>query len=346
MGPSANSEKPAFRFERVLRLASFLGIALALICLYGFTAYQAWLVYPLGDVAVVVLMIGIIYTLVSEARELNTPDDGAKGILSCVQDFGCVLIGAALAYTLNVEIGIGAVLAASLVSLMVAILVPAYSVPLALGGFVGMTSSRLLAGYGDLSYAAAIAGLVYLGSARVFNGFGGKLGTIAFVGTFITGSGLSREFEITAFPEWDSVVVIILIPILSAVLTYWLSVHRNHGPVLASGVVGITAGLWVPFFFPGAEGQTFAVMALCASYAGMTGKARIPNLKLMVLVGLFSGMIFVFSMPLAGGAGGKLGTIAFGSVLAVRGYVDILEKIRNRFNGSQTQHLDKANYKK
>jgi hypothetical protein len=258
-----------------------------------------------------------------EVRELNNPDEGAMGILLIIKNFVGVLIGAALAYTLNVDLGIGAVLAASLVSLMAAILVPAYSVPIALGGFVGMTSSRLLVGYVELSYAAAIAGLVYLGTDRVFNGIGGKLGVIAFVATFITGSGLSSEFVMTPFPGWEAVVVIILIPILSAVLTHWLNVYRKHGPVLASGVAGITAGIWLPYFFPGAEGQTLSVMALCSSYAGMTGKARIPNLYLMALVGLFCGIIFVFSMPIAGGAGGKLGTIAFGSVLAVRGYMDI-----------------------
>ena len=323
---------PTFRLERALRLASFITMVLALLILYGFTAYQARLVLPWSEIVVVLLIIGAIYSIVRETKALDAPDEGAMGLLACIKHFVCVLIGVALAYTLNVEIGIGAVLAASLVSMMAAILLPSYSVSIALGGFVGMTSSRLLIGYVEVSYAATIAGLLYIYTDRVFNGFGGKLGVIVFVGTFITGSGLSREFEITSFPEWEAAVAIILIPILSAVLTQWLSVHQKHGPVLASGVVGITAGLWLPYFFPGAQGQTLAVMAMCSSYAGMTGKARIPNLSLMALVGLFCGLIFVFSMPLAGGAGGKLGTIAFGSVLAVRGYVDIWEKYRSRFN--------------
>ena len=97
---------------------------------------------------------------------------------------------------------------------------------------------------------------------------------------------------------------------------------------MASGTVGIAAGLLMPHYFPGDEGQTLAVMAMCASYAGMSGQARIPNLYLMALVGLFCGLIFIFSMPLAGGAGGKLGTIAFGAVLAVRGYIDMWKKVK------------------
>ena len=187
-------------------------MALALLFLYGFTAYQARLVLPWSEIVVVLLIIGAIYSIGRETKALDAPDEGAMGILACIKNFVCVLIGVALAYTLNVEIGIGAVLAASLVSMMAAILLPSYSVSIALGGFVGMTSSRLLIGYAELYYAATIAGLLYLYTDRVFNGFGGKLGVIAFVGTFITGSGLSREFEITPFPEWEAVVAIILIP--------------------------------------------------------------------------------------------------------------------------------------
>ena len=321
-------QKPTFHLERAFRLASFLVIAMAVVFLYGFTAYHALLVQPWGDVAVAVLIIGLIYSMAIESRKLIISDEDTMEPMLCIKSFVFVIIGAAIAFVLKVDLGLGAVLAASLVSLMAAILVPAYGVPIALGGFVGMTSSRLLVSHMELSYAAAIAGLVYLCTDRVFNGFGGKLGTIAFVGTFITGMGLSREFVLTPFPEWEAIGVIILVSILSAVLTYWLSVYRNHGPVIASGVVGIAAGLLLPHYFPGDEGQTLSVMAMCASYAGMTGKARISNIYLIALVGLLCGVIFIFSMPLAGGAGGKLGTIAFGSVLAVRGYMDMWKKVQ------------------
>ncbi|MBN1247333.1 MAG: hypothetical protein JXC32_06720, partial [Anaerolineae bacterium] len=45
---------------------------------------------------------------------------------------------------------------------------------------------------------------------------------------------------------------------------------------------------------------------------------------MMFAVGFVAGIIFVYSMPLAGGAGGKLGTIAFGAVLAVCGWCDLV----------------------
>lgn len=321
-------QRSTFHLERAFRLASFLVISMAVLFLYGFTAYHALLIRPWGDVAVAVVIVGFLYSMVLESRKLIDTDEGAMGPMLCIKSFVCVILGASIAFTLKVDLGLGAVLAASLVSLLAAILVPAYGVPIALGGFVGMTSSRLLVSHLELSYAAAIAGVVYLCTDRVFNGFGGKLGTIAFVGTFITGMGLSREFIMTPFPEWEIIGIIILVSIISVVLTYWLSVYRSHGPVISSGVVGIAAGLLLPHYFPGDKGQTLAVMAMCASYAGMTGKARISNLYLMALVGLLCGLIFIFSMPLAGGAGGKLGTIAFGTVLAVRGYVDMLKKLK------------------
>jgi hypothetical protein len=47
---------------------------------------------------------------------------------------------------------------------------------------------------------------------------------------------------------------------------------------------------------------------------------------MVLLVALFAGVVFIFSTPHMGGAGGKLGTIAFGSVLSVVGYQKILRK--------------------
>jgi hypothetical protein len=44
----------------------------------------------------------------------------------------------------------------------------------------------------------------------------------------------------------------------------------------------------------------------------MSSPKRITNWWAVLAMGLFTGMIYILSMPLAGGAGGKLGTISFG----------------------------------
>ena len=49
----------------------------------------------------------------------------------------------------------------------------------------------------------------------------------------------------------------------------------------------------------------------------MSSPERIPNWWVVIAMGLFTGMIYILSMPLAGGAGGKLGTISFGAAISV-----------------------------
>jgi hypothetical protein len=43
-------------------------------------------------------------------------------------------------------------------------------------------------------------------------------------------------------------------------------------------------------------------------------------------MGLFTGMIYILSMPLAGGAGGKLGTISFGVAVSVSAWHAVIQK--------------------
>lgn len=85
-------------------------------------------------------------------------------------------------------------------------------------------------------------------------------------------------------------------------------------------------GLILPKLFPGEVGDTLAVMAICASFAGMSSPKRITNWWAVLAMGLFSGMIYIPSMPLAGGAGGKLGTISFGVAVSVSAWLAVIRK--------------------
>jgi hypothetical protein len=277
-------------------------------------------------------MIGLVFEIYFEGRSLSADTPSKGSLWNNVIIFFVVVFGAIITYTLNVNVGLGGVVAASLVALIVSLIIPTYGVPIYCGAFVGMTCSMLLINYTELSLAATLAAMLFLLTDRVFNGCGGKLGTIAFVGTLITGFGLKREFMITPIPEWDLIGRIILFSVLATVITYCLSVYLKHGGVTAASIVSITGGLILPAVYPDGLGSTLAVMVLCASFAGMSSAQRVPYLFQMVLVGLVCGIIFIYSMPLAGGAGGKLGVIGFGSVLAIRGYVDLSKTLKLRFS--------------
>lgn len=70
----------------------------------------------------------------------------------------------------------------------------------------------------------------------------------------------------------------------------------------------------------------YAELSLAAVIAGFV--ERLPRIIHMLIVGLLTGVFYIYSMPLAGGAGGKLGTIAFGSVLVVSGYANLAGRLK------------------
>jgi len=326
------SEKKMDRLSpgRIWDFVGFFILCAVVLLLFTYTGYQAWVLHSLGEIVVVTVIIGLLYGLFCEWQTIRKTGGEDIPVKENIRIFTAVVAGAVITYTLKVNVGLGAVLAAGLVALIASLVLPAYGVPIYCGAFVGMTSSRLLVNHTELSFAAIIAAVLYLLTDRVFRGYGGKLGTIAFAGTLFTGLGLEREFIITTVPDWELAAQIIIFSAVSATLTYWLSVYLKHGGVVASGIVGLTGGLILPAVYPEPVGNTLAVMVICGSFAGMSGKDRFPHLLQIVFAGWVTGMIFIYSMPLAGGAGGKLGTIAFGSVIAVRGYLNFLQKIRSR----------------
>jgi hypothetical protein len=313
--------------KKWVSLFGFVVLSVMVLLLYGFTLYHAWLVKRLGTFVLFLLCVGLIKGIFAEGRHLRLSDE--KDDLFSVQSvkvFSAVFLGAVIAFLLKIDLGLGAVVGAGLTALMAALVVPGLAVPAYCGAFVGMTSARLFSAYGDLCLAAAIAGVVYLLTQRAFQGYGGKLGTIAFCGTFATGFGLKREFLLTPFPALDLVAPILLCALIATAFTYYLSVTLDHGPVLASGGTALISGLILPNLFHGEVGGTLAVMATCASFAGMSSPKRITNWWAVLAMGLFTGMIYILSMPLAGGAGGKLGTISFGVAVSVSAWDAMIRK--------------------
>jgi hypothetical protein len=313
--------------KKWVSLFGFVVLSVMVLLLYGFTLYHAWLVKRLGTFVLFLLCVGLIKGIFAEGRHLRLSDE--KDDLFSVQSvkvFSAVFLGAVIAFLLKVDLGLGAVVGAGLTALMAALVVPELAVPAYCGAFVGMTSARLFSAYGDLCLAAAIAGVVYLLTQRTFQGYGGKLGTIALRGTFVTGFGLKREFLLTPFPALDLIAPILLCAVIATAFTYYLSVTLDHGPVLASGSTALISGLILPNLFHGEVGGTLAVMATCASFAGMSSPKRITNWWAVLAMGLFTGMIYILSMPLAGGAGGKLGTISFGVAVSVSAWHAMIRK--------------------
>ena len=240
-------------------------------------------------------------------------------------DFLATFFGAVITFVLSVYLGLGAVLASGIIGMLAALFLKPYAVPIFCGSFLGMSSPELLEPLVFI-LAALIAGGIFVLSKDVFNGFGGKLGTISLSSVLVTSFILSQTYlEAPIFDDFE-MVLIVFFAMIGALLTFILNIRFQQGPVLASGFVGLIFGALLPVFFP-EIGVTLAIVAFGASFVGMSNTKRMHEESLIIFAGLLFGLIYIFSAPYFGGAGGKLGTIAFASVLSVSGLRMGLRKI-------------------
>lgn len=314
-------------------------LALMVISLLVSTVVEAWVYHYSGGLVAFLVLSGAVVAIYQEAVMLwNRSVETGDKFLWISQGLA-VIFGGLAAYALSHEFGLGPVIAASLVGLLASLIWPETSIAAYCGAFVGMTSDILFFNYWEVALAGLIAGGVYIMTKDVFNGFGGKLGTIALVGTSLTCLSLNREFLILPIADWEANALVMATAMLATPLTFYFNTARKHGPVLASAIVGMTGGLILPALLP-EFGPILAVVAICASFAGMTSKNRCPNFWHILVTGFFTGVVFVYSTPLLGGAGGKLGTIAFGAVLGTCGlkkcvkWIKGLQRSKNQDQGA------------
>ena len=305
----------------------FLILAVMALLVYGFAVYDAWTLQPLIGIVLTVGLIGLLFTLFNESKGLAALKADALFSNKNILSFVALILGALVTHWINVDLKLGAVVASAVVGLLAAVVFPDYAVPAYTGSFVGMAGTKLLPGYLPLVLAGAVAGIVYILASTVYGGFGGKLGTIAASGCAFTGVCLSTEFTHPGVPTWDVGTLLVATSVVAAVVTYYLNNTRKQGPVMASALVGLIGGVLLPALHKDAGGA-LAVMAICASFGGMSNTKRVPNWIAMAFAGLSAGLVYMFSNPFIGGTGGKLGTIAFGSVMAIRGLIDLVTRLQ------------------
>jgi hypothetical protein len=310
--------------KRGLTIFAFLLLAVMVLTLFGFTAYEAWTTHWLGGVLTSIILVGVLLGVFLEGKSVFSTSPHVESFRQTALEVLAVLVGGLASYTLAHDVGLGPVVAASLVGIVAHLLVPNFSAAVYAGAFVGMTSDLLLLSHTEVLLASLTSGIIYYLSGPIFPGVGGKLGTIALIGTTLMSLSLQRVFLIAPLPDFQTSLEILIIALIATPLTFYLSTIHGNGPVLASGVVGMLSGLVLHVIYP-EMGTNLAVVAICASFAGMSSREQLPNFGMVLLVALFTGVVFIFSTPHLGGAGGKLGTIAFGSVLAGVGFQRILK---------------------
>lgn len=113
-------------------------------------------------------------------------------------------------------------------------------------------------------------------------------------------------------PEKDDSLTIIIV-MIGAILTYSLQNYVNLNPILSAGLIGTLATIIDKRI---QLKLSISLPIYCGAFVGMTN----PNIHfpfwIIGLNGLIAGILFYYSKSFYGGIGGKLGTIAFASVLA------------------------------
>jgi hypothetical protein len=320
---------PHLRSARAL--TGFILLAVTASLIFGLAFIQALsynLVFP---VLLGLFLLGLAAGFIQEGIGLASVLADFKAFSGKdALDFIAVFCGTLATFYLNRKLGIGAVLASSLIGVLGALIFKAQAVAIFCGSFAGMSCTVTFSSWICIGAAGVLAGIVFLLGKDLFKGVGGKLGTIAFAATL--GASFLRGIELLSLPmpDWEHAGLIILYSIAGVVATFVLNHRYGHGPVLASSFIGILAGVLLPSLHGAELGSTLAVMVFCASFAGMSDRTRLPNEGAACIAGLVCGLVFIHSTPYLGGAGGKLGTIAFAAVIAYSGVDRLVGKLQAR----------------
>lgn len=313
----------------------FCVLALLTLILAVLSVIQAYFQHPLLSVMNLVILLGIGAGIVMDGKALVTSSPPDISLYHDLLDFIAVAAGAMLTFIISTEFKTGAVIASGTVGLIGGILFRRHAAALFCGSFAGMSSPELLTLVPGMLLASLLAGLIYVAVKESFAGIGGKLGTTAYAGCLIAAILLDCRPIGQPVPGWDTGWIIMLYAVCGALITYILNHRMRAGPVIASAAVGLVAGILLPVMHGVMLGEELAVMVFCASFAGMAGKKQAGHTAFMVIAGVVCGLLYIFTLPYLGGAGGKLGTIAFASVLFIR----TLRIYGSRFNISNTQRV-------
>lgn len=323
----AKSKGSAFVFM-MLGFLALLGLS---GWLYSTVIYESYGVSTFVGVLMTIVLVGLVYQYIDELKSaFKIGEHTIKWGKEDISIYLWLVIGSMVTFFLSNNIGLGAVVASAVVGILAALVFPKFAVPIFCGSFAGMVSETFVDGnYLKALLAAGVAGIIFVLAKMVFNGFGGKLGTIAFGGCLAMIYLTGQTPDIGVIPTGNTALTIMIWAVIGTVLTYVISVRFKHGPVMASGIVGLLGGLIFPAIYPAIPALAAAFYS--ASFAGMSSTARFKNELPVVLVGLLVGAIFILSMPHLGGAGGKLGTIAFLSAISANGLVNILKWLKAQF---------------
>ena len=235
-----------------------------------------------------------------------------------------VISGALITFLLSKYAGVSAIISSGIVGIIAGAVFPPYAVAAFCGSFAGMVSQEMFNIY-TLLLAGVLTAVLYHVGGNNYIGIGGKLGTTAFFGTLGVALMIGEKIIWDWTPDYSLLPLLIIFGAVGALATHIISEKLKTGVVVASGAIGLIAGIVLPLIFR-EDGGIYASLLFCASFAGMASKKVIKKVFLYTITGVVSALVFFFSFPYFNGLGGKLGTIAFIAVIIVKTGADLLKR--------------------
>jgi hypothetical protein len=272
-------------------------------------------------------VVGFVYQFQKEVKAYKEKEGNFKGFQK--EDFllmGWVLVSTYFTFIVINYLGVGPVFVSGTLGVFASLFLKKFMMPIFCGSFVGMVSEEIVNHPAEVFLAGSVAGLLFVLYKRGFQDVGGKLGTIAFGGGIFMIFSTGQSFSSEEFPSNKVTFIILLCTIVGALLTYLLQHRIKLSPVLASGLVGVMGGLFFQILYPDLAGNLTTAL-YCSTFVGMSSQKRFRKESPIILVGLMVGVFFILSFPHFGGVGGKIGTVAFVSLLSLEGGRNLLEDL-------------------
>jgi hypothetical protein len=115
---------------------------------------------------------------------------------------------------------------------------------------------------------------------------------------------------------YEKISIAVWVPI-GAIVCYWGSVMAGLGSVIAAGLTGTIAS-FLPYLNKESDYLKKLPAAIyCGAFVGMSSTTIAPSISFIAAAGILAGGFYMFSKNLFIGVGGKLGTIAFASVVII-----------------------------
>jgi len=182
--------------------------------------------------------------------------------------------------------------------------------------------------------ACLVSGSLFILSAHLFKGYGGKLGFMAFCGTFLSSLIFRSPFRTLEPLSSNLYLPLFLIIIFAGMVTYLLQDLFRLDAVTASALVGLTLAILHPH-----TNHIIVVDAFCATFTGMASKERAKTYAEMFFFTILTAILFIAVASLFDGSGGKLGATAFLATVSGRGMLNTLSWLKHTYIAPKKQSV-------